>query len=137
MSSNRHIGHHNVIKRLFVIILRTVNISSRFAMINDADMQKLHAFDLFGVNQPKSLQRKVFFELEYFFCHRAMANLWTLTTKSFVVKTDENGIEYVALDIEEFEKNHGAFDEDYNGGIMYATGSDNCPEVYIETESSH
>ena len=95
--------------------------------INEADMQKLYTSDLFGVNQPKSLQRKVFFELEYFFCRRAMENLRSLTTKSFVVKTDENGIEYVALDIEEFEKNHGAFDEDYDGGVMYATRTDNCP----------
>ena len=45
-----------------------------------------------------------------------MENLRSLTTRSFVVKSDENGIEYVALDIEEFEKNHGAFDEDYDGG---------------------
>ena len=95
--------------------------------INETDMQKLYNSDLFGVNHPKSLQRKVFFELEYFFCRRAMENLRSLTTRSFVVKSDENGIEYVALDIEEFEKNHGAFDEDYDGGVMYATGTDNCP----------
>ena len=52
-----------------------------------------------------------------------MENLRNLTKKSFVLKIDENGTEYVTLDIEEFEKNHGAFTDDYDGGVMYVTGT--------------
>ena len=95
--------------------------------IIDSDLQKLYRSDVFDTNKPKSLQRNVFLELEYYFCRRAMENLRALTTKSFVVKTDENENEYVALDIKEFEKIHGAFDEDYDGGIMYSTGTESCP----------
>ena len=43
------------------------------------------------------------------------------------MKKDEEENEYVTLDIDEFEKNHGPFDKDYEGGIMYATNSANCP----------
>lgn len=95
--------------------------------INKSDMEKLYASNVFDVHHPKSLQRKVFFELEYYFCRRAMENVRSLTTRSFVLKKDENGMEYVALDIEEFEKTYGPLDGDYEGGIMLATNKANCP----------
>ena len=56
-----------------------------------------------------------------------MENLRSLTTRSFSVKIDENGNEYVELDIEEFEKNHDAFDDDYEGGMMTANKTLSCP----------
>ena len=95
--------------------------------ICNSDMEKLYASNVFDINDPKSLQRKVFFEMMYYFCRRAMKNLRNLTKSSFVVKSDEHGVEYVEINIDEFEKNHGAFDPNYDGGIMYATGRDNCP----------
>ena len=91
------------------------------------DVKKLYSSGVFDIDNPASLQRKVFFELELYFCRRAMENLRTLTKRSFAVKTDEYGTEYVELDIEEFEKNHGAFDDDYEGGVMMAKNRTTCP----------
>ena len=46
------------------------------------DMERLYSCGVFDVSKPKSLQRKVFFELEYYFCRRSMENLRLLTTES-------------------------------------------------------
>ena len=105
--------------------------------ITEADMEKLYSSGVFDTAKPRSLQRKVFFELLYYFCRRAMENLRTLTKKSFVVKSDENGMEYVSIDIDEYEKNHGVQDDKgYEGGVMYATNLESCPvasfKKYVE-----
>ena len=60
----------------------------------------------------------------------------TLTKSCFILKTDENGIEYVMKNIDEYDKNHRENDSDTEGGIIYATGKDNCPvksfKLYLE-----
>ena len=93
-------------------------------IITKRDMEKLYDSNVLSNENPKSLLRKVFFGLMFFFCRRAMENLRSLKKDTFSIKKDENGLEYVTLNIDEFEKNHS---DGYDGGVMYATGSKTCP----------
>ena len=50
-----------------------------------------------------------------------------MTKKSFVIKTDENGQEYIIKDVDEMTKNHREHDPEDEGGIICATGRKDCP----------
>ena len=95
--------------------------------ITESDLALLQSSDVLSTNSPKSLLRKVFFDLEYYFCRRAMENLRLHTKSTFMVKINEHRVEYVELDIDEWEKNHGLFGSEYEGGRMYADGTVTCP----------
>ena len=95
--------------------------------ITETDLARLQSSGVLSTDTPKSLLRKVFFDLEYYFCRRAMENLRLHTKTTFVVKVNEHGVEYVEIDIDEWEKNHGLFGSEYEGGRMYADGTDKCP----------
>ena len=93
-------------------------------------MRKLYKpCGVFSLSSPRPLQRKVFFELLYFFCRRGLKNIRELTKETFCVRTDENGVEYVIQSSDELRKNSrgAANDPDQDGGIMQATGLPNCP----------
>ena len=94
--------------------------------ITNDDLLKLYSSPALSTDHPKSLLRKVFFDIMYFLCRRGQENLRTLTKTSFVVKHDEHGVEFVTKDIEEFDKNHRLNDKDVDGGVIMATGKRNC-----------
>ena len=100
------------------------------------DVRKLYRSDVFSLSRPESLQRKVFFEIMLFLCRRGRENLRNLTKKSFAVKTDGNGVEYVEKVLDELSKNHRENDAEQEGGIIYATGEKDCPvasfKLYVE-----
>ena len=104
--------------------------------ISDTDMKKLYSSTVFSIDQPKSLLRKVFFELMLFLCRRGQENLRLLTKSSFVVKKDENNMEYIIRNIDELDKNHRENDINCDGGVIIATGKENCPvksfKLYLE-----
>ena len=58
------------------------------------DMQKLYQSNVFDINTPKGVQRKVFFEVLLYFCWRGQENLRELKKECFVIKKDPNGREY-------------------------------------------
>ena len=95
--------------------------------ISEKDIEKLYSSQVFALNTPKSLLRKVFFELMFFMCRRGQENLRKLSKSTFTVKKDENGVEYVTKNVDEFDKNHGVNDPNSDGGIILATGKENCP----------
>ena len=57
-------------------------------------MQKLYQSNVFNINTPKGLQKKVFFEVMLYFCRRGQQNLRELKKECFVIKKDPNGREY-------------------------------------------
>ena len=91
------------------------------------DIRKLYSSPVFKLNNPRSLQRKVFFEIMFYLCRRGQENIRELTKSSFAVKRDENGTEYIERDIDELTKNHRECDPEAEGGIILATGMPNCP----------
>ena len=99
-------------------------------IISEEDMRKLYGGGaVFGLCSPKPLQRKVFFEILYFFCRRGLENIRQLTKDSFIVKKDSDGVEYVMQQSDELRKNSRGSRDDpqQDGGVMYATGEKNCP----------
>ena len=86
------------------------------------DMEKMYSSGVLSNSTPRSLQRKVFFELSLFFCRRGSENLRELKKDSFAVKTSAQGSEYVIQVTDELTKNHGPYDDPEDGGIMMATG---------------
>ena len=53
-------------------------------------MQKFYQSNTFEINKPKGLQRKVFFEINLYFCRRGQENLMELKQECFVIKKDLN-----------------------------------------------
>ena len=53
--------------------------------IAPGDMEKLYSSTVFSLSHPKSLQRKVFFELVLYLCRRGQENLRNLKKSDFVV----------------------------------------------------
>ena len=104
--------------------------------IIEEDMQKLYQSNVFDINTPKGLQRKVFFEVMLYFCRRGQENLRELKKECFVIKKDRNGREYAEKILDELTKNRRESDEAQNGGIILATGKKNCPvkslKLYLE-----
>ena len=63
--------------------------------INEEDMNKIYESNVFSLNNPVSLQRKVFFDVMLYFCRRGRENLRKLIKDDFVLDTTANGVEYV------------------------------------------
>ena len=51
--------------------------------------------------------------------------------ESFAIKKDGNGIEYIEKFVDELSKNHRE-NNSCEGGVIYATGTDNCPIVLFK-----
>ena len=95
--------------------------------ITDEDIQKLFGSDILSVTSPKSLQRKVFFDIVYYFCRRGRENLRNLTKFDFSVEKNENGVECIIKQRDELTKNHQAKDRNEENGVIMATGGKECP----------
>ena len=91
------------------------------------DLQKLYTGGIFSKDQPVTLQNRVFFDIMLHLCRRGRENLRELKTSSFMVKKLPDGVEYVTQVTDELTKNHRENDEAEDGGMMLATGTENCP----------
>ena len=104
--------------------------------LHEDDVKQLYDSQVLSLNNPVSLQRKVFFDMMLHFCRRAMENLREITIYDFEVKTNGNGKEYVVNVTDELTKNHRESDANEDPGMMLATGEENCPvrsyKYYIE-----
>ena len=59
--------------------------------LSPEDMRKLYASDTFSLVNPKSLQRKVFFDVMFYLCRRGRENHRTVKKSDFSLKVDEKG----------------------------------------------
>ncbi|XP_066925857.1 uncharacterized protein [Clytia hemisphaerica] len=91
------------------------------------DLQKLYNGGTFSKDKPATLQNRVFFDVMLHLCRRGRENLRELKTPSFMVKKLPDGVEYVTQVTDELTKNHRENDEAEDGGMMLATGTENCP----------
>ena len=74
--------------------------------MNHHDMSKLYESGVLGVDNPVSLQRKIFIELGIHFGRRGREGWRALCKCSFAVKYNAQGRKYVKLLCNEFDKNH-------------------------------
>ena len=66
----------------------------------------------------KSLQRKVQFDIRFYFCRRGAENMETMKKNMFAVKTDKTSVEYVCKVEDEATKNHRETDNDILTAFM-------------------
>ena len=95
--------------------------------ISPLDMTKLYQSAIFDCKTPKSLQRKVFFDVMFFLCRRGQENLRELKKSNFLLKVDENDREFIEKCTDEMTKNRRQSDEAQEGGIIYETDFADCP----------
>ena len=101
------------------------------------DMRTLYTSLVFSVSTPKSLQRKVFFDVMLFLCRRGQENLRNLNKSDFSLKTDGYGKQYVEKFVDEMTKNRREGNDAEKGGIIYETGSPYCPVASFKLYISH
>ena len=97
---------------------------SHYPPISEEDLRTLYSSNAFNLNTPKSLQRKVFFDIMYYFCRRGRENLRELTKYDFEVRRNIDNTEYIVKVSDELSKNHRATEENKDSGIIMATGED-------------
>ena len=95
--------------------------------ITEEDLKKLYESEVFSLDNPVSLQHKVFFEVMLHFCRRGRENLRTLTVHDFALKKTVSGVDCFVKVTDELSKNHRENDENEEQAIMLATGNANCP----------
>ena len=93
-------------------------------------MQKLYQSNVFDINTPKGLQRKVFFEVLLYFWRRGQENLRELKKECFVIKKDPSGREYAEKILDKLTKNRRESDEAQNGGVILATEKKKTREIF-------
>ena len=79
-------------------------------------MPKLYRSPGFGCKTPKSLQRKVFFDVMYQLCRRGQENVRELRKSDFVTKQDERGVEKLLRNVK--TRNRRESDESQEGRII-------------------
>ena len=90
-------------------------------------------------NERESLQRKVQFNIRFFFCRRGAENMEIMKRNMFAVKTDTKTVtEYVCKVQDEATKNHQETDQDIITAIMPANSDDKyCPVHSFKMYLSH
>ena len=89
----------------------------------------MYSSGVLGIDNPVSLQHKVYVEVALHFCRRGREGLREHTKNSFCEKVDSDGRTYINLSFNELEKNHqglGKGDETEEPR-MYEQGGENCP----------
>ena len=89
---------------------------------------------MLSLDDPVSLQRKVFFEVVLHFGRRGREGLRTIRKEDIVFKVDEHGREYAMLGFNPLEKNHQGLSarEREHSQQMYGTGNKNCPLLSLK-----
>ena len=84
------------------------------------DMKKLYEHEVFNLDQPKSLQRKVFFDLMLYLCRSRIENLRFLKKTDFALKVSKDG-EYIEKVVDEMTKNRRENADAEEGEYVLAT----------------
>ena len=74
--------------------------------ISENDLAKIQNFKAFNIRDPKQLQLKVFFDIQYNLCARGRENVREYKKSHFHFGTDDSGLEYVELNYFPHQKNH-------------------------------
>ena len=118
-------------KMFFSILKKTkeegADKTKHWPHIEEKDLEKILSEEAFDLHNPKELQLKVFFDIQYNFARRGRENLREMKRNNFKFKKDDIGREYAEFDINEATKNHQNFDDRTQKQLMYATGKVNCP----------
>ena len=101
------------------------------------DLQKLYECGIFDINNPVTLQNKIFFEVMLYFCRRGRQNLRQLKKTDFSVMTDGKGNKYVRKITDELTKNRRENDDGLDGGIMLENSGPHCPVTSFELYIKH
>ena len=72
--------------------------------VTENDMRKMYSSGVLGIDNPVSLQHKVYVEVALHFCRRGREGLRELTKNSFCEKVDSDGRSYITLGFNELEK---------------------------------
>ena len=103
--------------------------TKHYPAIREIDLDKIKEPGSFNLNDPKELQEKVFFDLQYNFGRRGRENIRSFTKNTFTCDRDDSGREFLEIAYNEKTKNH-----QHPGEMstpkprMYAHDSlDNCP----------
>ena len=105
--------------------------TSHYQPISENDLKLLKSSGILSNENPKSLQRKVWFDITLNFARRGRENFRSLTKESFVFSYDDAQVEFCEMAYNESTKNHqGDNLKDIDSGInprMYANESESCP----------
>ena len=86
--------------------------------VTENDMRKMYSSGVLSIDNPVSLQHKVYVEVALHFCRRGREGLRELTKNSFCEKVDSDGRSYITLGFNELEKKSSRFGE---GGWNWGT----------------
>lgn len=99
--------------------------------ISEGDIQKLYTSGVFGLEDPVSLQNKVFWDIMLNCARRGQEGLDILTRQSYGKFQDDKGHSFYKMMYNESNKTHHGVDsrENYQERRMYANPAnpDNCP----------
>ena len=85
-----------------------------------ADLHKIYTSNLLSAtHNVRSLQRKVQWDIRYYFARRGAENIHAMTKDTFKMTTDRNnGIRYIVKAVDEETKNHKETDKDIVSAFM-------------------
>ncbi|XP_048236651.1 zinc finger MYM-type protein 3-like isoform X1 [Haliotis rufescens] len=112
-----------------------LDVTTHYEPISERDLVKIRAYQ--SVDDPVSLQRKVWFDLTLGFGRMGAENQHNLTRSSFNIEVDESGCEFITSAHSEVTKRHSGYLQDLNqqNTRIYATGTSSCPvasfKVYL------
>ncbi|XP_064597047.1 uncharacterized protein LOC135463632 isoform X1 [Liolophura sinensis] len=103
--------------------------------ISETDLRRLYSSGTLSNSSPKSLVRKVWFEISL---HFGRDGLRDLSASSFDFKFDDAGVEYAEI---LYSKRNKMYRDSVRHPRMYATGDDTCPvkslKLYLKRRNSH
>lgn len=104
--------------------------ATHYPPISQEDLDILRKGDCYNLNNPKSLQMKVWFDIHFNFIRRGRENDRALSKNSFELRTDGAGRRFLQLGYIETEKNHQGGPETqrfYSNARMYENKTRMCP----------
>ena len=105
--------------------------------ILENDLRKLYECGVFSLDNPTTLQNKVFFEIMLYFCRRGRQNLRELNISDFSFSRDDKGSRYVCKTGDALTKNKREDDNGFESGVMFEKPGPNCPVASLELYIKH
>lgn len=106
------------------------NIKRKDSITRD-DLRKMYKSDCFKLDNPQSLQNRVFFEFMYYNCNRGREHVREVRKEDFEVNTDTLGRKYIRMKTKRQTKNHRGDDitdhDDKDGRVYENPGDKDCP----------
>jgi hypothetical protein len=135
LTSDKEFTAANQVYDGYMVALREEgkDISQNKAALQPGDIEKLYS-NVFSDN-PRGLQYRIFYEVGIHFGRRGREGLRELKKDSFIIRSDDEGLEYVQMAYNEKEKTKrgGNMKEKEKQAVMYAQpGDQNCPVTHFK-----